>query len=271
MADRSEVLPEPLAYFLTWPTYGAWLPGDERGWVQFRHGFQLRPAETGSNARRPTALSADDDERRVWKSITTHCRIRNWIFSMPSIAAQIMCILSSPPIEHPDELRDQFKAWCTRKTKGVPQDSVRDNRRANFPASRAGGSDARSELYINMRTQKVWKPDTYVRDAQDKCRSSARAIVHRSPTFDPPADGDAIRSKSPRSARRVECGKSSLAKINAQPTIPTSSRASAAALPLGDLQYHALRRRQLDQRLRLVMQELGERFSHAGEDRVVVR
>ena len=23
---------EPLAYFLTWTTYGTWLPGDERGW-----------------------------------------------------------------------------------------------------------------------------------------------------------------------------------------------------------------------------------------------
>jgi hypothetical protein len=31
---------EPLAYFLTWTTYGSWLPGDQRGWVakpgQFR-------------------------------------------------------------------------------------------------------------------------------------------------------------------------------------------------------------------------------------------
>jgi len=27
-------LPEPLAYFLTWTTYGTWLPGDERGWVR---------------------------------------------------------------------------------------------------------------------------------------------------------------------------------------------------------------------------------------------
>ncbi len=22
-------MPEPLAFFLTWPTYGTWLPGDE--------------------------------------------------------------------------------------------------------------------------------------------------------------------------------------------------------------------------------------------------
>ena len=27
---------EPLAYFLTWTTYGTWLPGDARGWVDDR-------------------------------------------------------------------------------------------------------------------------------------------------------------------------------------------------------------------------------------------
>ena len=39
--DCEPPLPEPLAYFLTWPTYGTWLPGDERGWVEYRHGWQL--------------------------------------------------------------------------------------------------------------------------------------------------------------------------------------------------------------------------------------
>ena len=27
---------ETLAYFLTWTTYGSWLPGDERNWVDKR-------------------------------------------------------------------------------------------------------------------------------------------------------------------------------------------------------------------------------------------
>ena len=39
--DCEPPLPEPLAYFLTWPTYGTWLPGDECGWVEYRHGWQL--------------------------------------------------------------------------------------------------------------------------------------------------------------------------------------------------------------------------------------
>jgi hypothetical protein len=32
---------DPIGYFLTWVTYGTWLPGDPRGWVEFRHDFQL--------------------------------------------------------------------------------------------------------------------------------------------------------------------------------------------------------------------------------------
>ena len=32
---------EPLAYFLTWSTYGTWLPGDERGWIEYGRGWQL--------------------------------------------------------------------------------------------------------------------------------------------------------------------------------------------------------------------------------------
>jgi len=32
-------MPDPLAYFLTWTTYGTWLPGDERGWVLKGKGF----------------------------------------------------------------------------------------------------------------------------------------------------------------------------------------------------------------------------------------
>ena len=32
---------EPLGFFLTWVTYGTWLPGDTRGWVEYQHGWQL--------------------------------------------------------------------------------------------------------------------------------------------------------------------------------------------------------------------------------------
>ncbi len=32
MSDAQFNPGEPLGYFITWTTYGTWLPGDERGW-----------------------------------------------------------------------------------------------------------------------------------------------------------------------------------------------------------------------------------------------
>ena len=26
---------DPIAFMFTWSTYGTWLPGDERGWVEY--------------------------------------------------------------------------------------------------------------------------------------------------------------------------------------------------------------------------------------------
>jgi hypothetical protein len=49
MTDRgreNEAAADPLAYFLAWSTYGTWLPGDERGWVEYARGWQLRPGES---------------------------------------------------------------------------------------------------------------------------------------------------------------------------------------------------------------------------------
>ena len=31
---KRQCMQPPLAYFLTWTTYGTWLPGDERGWIE---------------------------------------------------------------------------------------------------------------------------------------------------------------------------------------------------------------------------------------------
>ena len=80
--DCEPPLPEPLAYFLTWPTYGTWLPGDERGWVEYRHGWQLPdPARKREAQARLTedACLLDQDQRRLVKlTIADHCRVRGW-------------------------------------------------------------------------------------------------------------------------------------------------------------------------------------------------
>ena len=43
---------EPLAYFLTWTTYGTWLPGDGRGWVEKNGAIFASPLQPASARRR---------------------------------------------------------------------------------------------------------------------------------------------------------------------------------------------------------------------------
>ena len=73
---------EPLAYFLTWTTYGAWLPGDERGWVAKPGQFRTPDAKRKDAAQRlmtESALTLDSEQRRIVEdTIAQHCRLRGW-------------------------------------------------------------------------------------------------------------------------------------------------------------------------------------------------
>ena len=75
-------LPEPLAYFLTWPTYGTWLPGDERGWVEYCQGWQLpdpaRKREAQARMTEDACLLNQEQRQLVESTIADHCRVREW-------------------------------------------------------------------------------------------------------------------------------------------------------------------------------------------------
>ena len=148
-------LPEPLAYFLTWPTYGTWLPGDERGWVQYRGG--MRPPDPileREAAARMTddACRLDHNQRQlVETTIADHCRIRGWtLFAVNCRSNHVHVIVAAN--RDPKEIREQFKAWCTRRLKALEQDrrcthsghtSSREMVRDNWWAERGSG------VYIN--------------------------------------------------------------------------------------------------------------------------
>ena len=69
-------MPEALAYFLTWTTYGTWLPGDERGWVQYRYGMQLLPRHERT-AYQPDARARDLGHSPRWRVGLVWGRMRN--------------------------------------------------------------------------------------------------------------------------------------------------------------------------------------------------
>jgi REP element-mobilizing transposase RayT len=165
-------MPEPLAYFLTWPTYGTWLPGDERGWVRYRRGMRLPDPIVEREARaRMTedACRLDHEQRRlVEATITEHCRIRGWtLYAVNCRSNHVHAVVAAAV--HPKEIREQFKAWCTRRLK----DLARVRQRAGFPHAAVSESirgkwwaERGSGIYLNDEPG-LEAVIHYVQEAQD--------------------------------------------------------------------------------------------------------
>src|SRR5947209_7213011 len=92
---------DPLAYFLTWTSYGTWLPGDERGWVDKPGQFRTPDKQRELAARRlmtETAFSLDLDQRLVVEAtITDHCRIRGWHLHAVNARGQHVHVVVTAP------------------------------------------------------------------------------------------------------------------------------------------------------------------------------
>ena len=109
----------PPTYFITWTTYGTWLPGDERGWVakgkpgiQFPNG-QLQDVAARRLAFDPVYLDpvqrqiveAAIEEEAIFRGGRLHARNArtNHVHLVVTID------------EEGEKTRDRFKAWCSRK------------------------------------------------------------------------------------------------------------------------------------------------------------
>jgi REP element-mobilizing transposase RayT len=107
----------PLAYLITWTTYGTWLPGDARGWVEGRTGELHRgePSRTESAQAAMGAVTLGQHERQVVEAtIRDHCRIRRWslhALNVRSNHVHVVVTADAPP----EDVMGQFKAWCSRR------------------------------------------------------------------------------------------------------------------------------------------------------------
>ena len=115
---------EPLAYFLTWTTYGTWLPGDIRGWNR-KGAFD---GQTANDARHESATAAlkespfiltDDDRELIAKSIQGHCSIRDWELHAQNVRSNHVHVVVSADGVDPKNVVSQLKAWGTRELKTV--------------------------------------------------------------------------------------------------------------------------------------------------------
>jgi REP element-mobilizing transposase RayT len=157
-------MPEPLAYFITWSTYGTWLPGDERGWVEYRHGWRLPdPIRKLEAAARMTedACRLDPEQRAaVEAQVAETCRYRGWTLHAVNCRTNHLHAVVSAPLD-PKVVRSQLKAWCSRRLKAL--DRVR---RPAGPVRENWWAERGSQRYVNDEDG-LEAATNYVRDGQD--------------------------------------------------------------------------------------------------------
>ena len=70
---------DPLGLFLTWGTYGTWLPGDSRGWTEYGRGWQLpdpiRELEAAAIMTDDACVLSSEQRKTVESQIDETCRI----------------------------------------------------------------------------------------------------------------------------------------------------------------------------------------------------
>lgn len=112
--------PRPLAYFLTWTTYGTWLPGDERGWVErgslgIRTPDEAREAEAaGAMAESPFRLNPEQ-RSAVAEIVRRHCEIRGWTLHALAVRSNHVHAVVTADTHTPEHVLRELKSWGTRR------------------------------------------------------------------------------------------------------------------------------------------------------------
>ncbi len=187
--ENEAPMPEPIAYFLTWTTYGTWLPGDDRGWVEYGHGWH--PPDMARELEARARMNEDacrlDGEQRVVVEcqIAETCNLRGWELHAVNCRSNHVHVVVTAT-QAPRVFRNQLKAWCTRRLKELEIERVRLRHQ---PGSRMGAETDASTLtkVVNECLREEWWAERgsqrfindlesleaailYVRDAQDKPR-----------------------------------------------------------------------------------------------------
>jgi REP element-mobilizing transposase RayT len=151
---------EPLAYFLTWTTYGTWLPGDERGWHRKDDPDIQRPdpslTETARSQMKESAFRLSTDHRRlVEETIRKHCEIREWVLHAVNARTNHVHVVVTAAGYQPETVSEQLKAWCARRL------------REAGASRKTFWTEGGNRRWIN-REDDLEAAVVYVREAQDR-------------------------------------------------------------------------------------------------------
>ncbi len=120
----------PLAYFLTWHTYGTWLHGRQKGSVDRLHNDYGTPLVKPSPLREKRARERMAHEPVVFTKraramveavIHEHCAIRKWHIHALAVRTNHVHLVVNAGETMPETVVTQLKQWGTRRLreKGV--------------------------------------------------------------------------------------------------------------------------------------------------------
>ena len=109
---------DPIALFLTWSTYGTWLPGDSRGWVDYGRGWRLpvpwRQLETAARMTEDACRLTSEMRAAVEQQLEETCGIRSWQLFAKNCRYNHVHIVVAAPNTDPKRVRTTLKAWASR-------------------------------------------------------------------------------------------------------------------------------------------------------------
>ena len=114
---------DPITYFITWTTYGTWLPGDARGWRKTKKGDQppqpLLEEWCRDRMTESPVLLNDTQRDKVEVVCREHAGIRGWVLHAVSARSNHVHLAVTAD-KAPKIVRDQFKANATRVLRQAP-------------------------------------------------------------------------------------------------------------------------------------------------------
>lgn len=157
-------MPEPIAYFFTWVTYGTWLPGDERGWVEYRRGWKppdpVRKLEAAARMTEGACWLDPEQRAAVEEQVAETCRYRGWtLHAVNCRTNHVHVVVTAPGLLR--TIRSQLKAWCSRKLANL----ARSRQQPGAPRTH-WWAERGSQRYINDEVS-LESAVRYVRDGQD--------------------------------------------------------------------------------------------------------
>ena len=148
------------AVFITWTTYGTWLPGNRRGWRHRNDGHTMPKPLLEEWARKQlkgeAVLLSPPLRRIVESACQNHCSHRGWGLLAANARSNHVHVVIAANAE-PKTICDQLKANCTRELRAADPP-------LNVPRTWTRAGDC--EILFNE--DDVEAAVIYVKEAQDR-------------------------------------------------------------------------------------------------------